>query len=87
MPVRELANALVEDLMQQELFLRKAIIVDVDGTIAHREPGWRAGVTPRDPYDMTRVVEDAYDPIIGDIAQRYNDDYYIIIIISYLEYN
>ena len=45
---------------------RKAIIVDVDGTIAHR-----VGAFPRDPYDMTRVIEDEYDPIIGDIAQMY----------------
>ena len=82
MPVRELANALVEDLMQQELFLRKAIIVDVDGTIAHREPGWRAGVTPRDPYDMTRVVEDEYDPIIGGIAQTYGREGYDVIVVS-----
>ena len=54
---------------------KPAIIVDIDGTIAHR-----VGDDPRDPYDMTRVVEDAYDPIIGDIAQRYNDDYYIIVV-------
>ena len=54
---------------------KPAIIVDIDGTIAHR-----VGDDPRDPYDMPRVVDDAYDPIIGDIAQRYNDDYYIIVV-------
>jgi len=54
---------------------RKAIIVDVDGTIAHR-----VGDDPRDPYDMTRVIEDEYDPIIGDLAQIYKDDHYIIVV-------
>ena len=54
---------------------RKAIIVDVDGTIAHR-----VGAFPRDPYDMTRVIEDEYDPIIGDIAQMYKEDHYILVV-------
>jgi len=56
---------------------QKALIVDIDGTISHR-----AGENPRDPYDMTRVEEDIYDPIIGGIAQRYYDDGYEIIVVS-----
>jgi len=56
---------------------QKALIVDIDGTISHR-----AAVNPRDPYDMTRVEEDIYDPIIGGIAQRYYDDGYEIIVVS-----
>ena len=55
----------------------KAIIVDIDGTISHR-----AGENPRDPYDMTRVEEDIYDPIIGGIAQRYYNDGYEVIVVS-----
>jgi len=89
MSVRELANVIVEDLIAQELFeaevrteMRKAIIVDVDGTIAHRVPGWRAGVPVRDPYDMTRVSEDEYDPIIGGIAQLYGRQGYDILVVS-----
>ena len=56
---------------------QKALIVDIDGTISHR-----AGVNPRDPYDMTRVEEDIYDPIIGGIAQKYYDAGYEIIVVS-----
>jgi len=55
----------------------KAIIVDVDGTIAHR-----VGDNPRDPYDMTRVVEDEYDPIIGGITQIYREAGFDIIVVS-----
>jgi|TARA_B110000263_G_scaffold238744_1_gene240276 hypothetical protein len=62
---------------------RKAIIVDVDGTIAHRAPQSGLGkVTTRDPYDMTRVVEDEYDPIIGGLAQLYGKQGYDVIVVS-----
>ena len=38
---------------------QKAIIVDIDGTLAH--------MTGRSPYDYTQVHTDVVDPIISEI--------------------
>lgn len=43
--------------------LPKAIIVDIDGTLAH--------ATGRSPYDPTRYHEDEVDPIIRDLVNHY----------------
>jgi hypothetical protein len=52
---------------------RAAIIVDLDGTIAHR-------ASDRQVYDWGRVDEDAYDPVIGEIAQMYRSDHDILVV-------
>ncbi|QGF20232.1 polynucleotide kinase [Gordonia phage Sixama] len=44
----------------------KAIIVDIDGTIAHRVPG--PDGTIRSPYDYGRVSEDALDAVVAGIV-------------------
>jgi predicted kinase len=52
----------------------KAIIVDIDGTLAH--------MTGRKPHEYHRVFEDALDPIVASVVQRYKDDGYIIVLLS-----
>lgn len=54
--------------------LADAIIVDVDGTLAHS--------TGRSPYDYSRVTEDAVDPIIRAILRFVDDrqDHEILIV-------
>lgn len=45
-----------------------AIIVDIDGTLAHiREHD------PRSPYDWHRVEEDEFDQVIGDLVDDYSE--------------
>lgn len=44
----------------------KAIIVDIDGTLAHRVPGDDG--TIRSPYDYSRVSEDALDAVVAGIV-------------------
>jgi len=53
---------------------QSAILVDMDGTLCHRE-----GFTDRDPYDYTRSGEDGLDPTVADIVQRFSADHTIII--------
>lgn len=49
-----------------------AIIVDLDGTLAHRKT--------RSPYDYTKVIEDTCDVVIADLVRMYRSiDYRIII--------
>lgn len=50
----------------------KAIIVDIDGTLAH--------MTGRSPYDYSQVHTDVVDPVIRDIVKRYNDTHHIMIV-------
>lgn len=52
----------------------KAIIVDIDGTLAH--------MTGRPVHDYSRVGEDALDETIASIVRRYYDDKYVIILLS-----
>lgn len=54
--------------------LPKAIICDIDGTLAH--------MNGRSPYDPTRYHEDNIDPVIQDIVNRYRKDGFFIIICS-----
>lgn len=54
--------------------LDKAVIVDLDGTLAH--------MTDRSPYEWDRVCEDAVDEIIRDIITGMKDKGYKIIILS-----
>ena len=46
-------------------YMEQAIIVDVDGTLAHR--------VDRSPHDYNKVHTDAYDSIIGDIVTSCSD--------------
>lgn len=52
----------------------KAIVVDVDGTLAH--------MNGRSPYDPTKYAEDSIDPAIRDLVNRYHDLEYNVIICS-----
>ncbi len=50
----------------------KAIIVDIDGTLAH--------MNGRSPYDYTQVHTDTVDCVIRDILERYCNTHKIIIV-------
>lgn len=43
--------------------LPEAIIVDIDGTLAH--------MTDRSPYDYTKVLTDSVDEVVRELVQRY----------------
>ena len=60
-----------KDLSQ---FHRDAIIVDIDGTLAHRVPGGRS------PYDYSRVSEDTVDESIRDVVNKLAKKYDILIV-------
>lgn len=54
----------------------EAIIVDVDGTLAHI-----SGDNPRNPYDASRAMEDALDDAVSIIAaMAYSHGYKVIIL-------
>lgn len=48
-----------------------AIIVDVDGTLAH--------MNSRSPYDPTKYHEDTIDEVVRDILNRYRSDHAIVV--------
>ncbi len=52
--------------------LPNAIIVDIDGTLAH--------MTDRSPYDYSKVSTDSVDIVIKDILIRYSHAYNIIVV-------
>jgi len=56
------------------LNLNPAIIVDIDGTLAHR--------TERDPYDFSRVKEDILDLHVWEIVTNYERQGIEIILLS-----
>lgn len=51
---------------------KDAIIVDIDGTLAHADG--------RSPYDYTKVSEDKHDAIIRDLVLRYRPSHSILIV-------
>lgn len=51
-----------------------AIIVDIDGTLAH--------MTGRSPYDYSRVHEDTVDEVIRDIVEMFWDHDHQVLIVS-----
>ena len=53
----------------------EAIIVDVDGTLAHINPD-----NPRDPYDGSRAHEDLVDETQAEILNGLDERYYIYIV-------
>lgn len=50
----------------------KAIIVDIDGTLAH--------MTGRSPYDYSQVHTDEIDEVILDIVLKHQVGYHIFIV-------
>lgn len=56
--------------------LPPAIIVDIDGTLAHIPEGGRS------PYDYARVSDDVVDPIIRDLVNRHHIQGYEVLIVS-----
>lgn len=52
--------------------LLNALIVDIDGTLAH--------MTGRSPYDYTQVHTDVVDPAVRDIVQRYASTHRILVV-------
>lgn len=53
----------------------KAIIVDIDGTLAHMDG-------KRNPYDYSKVGGDRCDEVIRDMVNRYYEDKVRVIIVS-----
>ena len=62
------------DVLEQDESLRKAIIVDVDGTLAH--------MSDRGPFDWHRVHEDLVDNTVAQIVRDYYGLGYTILIVS-----
>lgn len=54
--------------------LRKAVIFDVDGTLAH--------MVDRKPYDWTKVGQDTVDPHVARMLVAYARDGYAILVVS-----
>lgn len=55
-----------------DLALPWAVLCDLDGTLAHMQG--------RSPYAWDRVREDALDPVIWDLLQRYARDHQIVLL-------
>lgn len=51
--------------------LRRAIICDIDGTLAH--------MSERRPYDWHRVGEDTIDQVVIDLLRRFDDKEVILV--------
>ena len=49
-----------------------AIIVDIDGTLAH--------MSGRSPYEYTKVSTDTVDFVIKDMVNRYKDTHQVVIV-------
>lgn len=54
--------------------LRKAIIVDIDGTLAH--------MADRSPYDFSKVLHDSVDTVITDIVYAFSRETDDVIVVS-----
>lgn len=57
---------------------QKAILVDIDGTLAHMQ----TGKGYRSPYDWHRVMEDFGDPKVINLVQLYHKAGYKVIVMS-----
>lgn len=60
--------------------LPNAILVDIDGTLAHMVAP--AGGKIRSPYDYHRANEDALDEVVHDLVQDAHDRGYTVIVMS-----
>ena len=67
-------NLFKETGMEKIITHPPAILVDMDGTLCHRD-----GFTDRDPHDWSRASEDGLDLVVSDIIQRFSADHTIII--------
>ena len=67
-------NLFKETGMEKNITHPPAILVDMDGTLCHRD-----GFTDRDPHDWSRASEDGLDLVVSDIVQRFSADHTIII--------
>lgn len=56
--------------------LPHAVIVDIDGTLAHIPEGGRS------PYDYSRVLDDVIDPVVRNLVNRYHVDGYTVLVVS-----
>lgn len=72
-PVRDSKAAQFKTYVPNES-LPPAIIVDIDGTLAH--------ATGRSPYDATRYSEDEVDPVIRDMVNHYSKLGFTILVTS-----
>ena len=61
-------------LLEQDETKPKAIIVDLDGTLAH--------MSGRSPFEWHRVGEDSCDETVAEIVRLHNDAGYKILIVS-----
>lgn len=59
---------------------KPAIICDIDGTLAHMTPEGRLRFGKQAPYMWDYVHEDALDPVVSKILDRYADKYRIILL-------
>lgn len=59
--------------------LPPAVIVDIDGTLAHMQD--------RGPFDYDKVYTDIVDPVVSEIVRRYHQDGYYVLICSGREDN
>ncbi|QDM55968.1 polynucleotide kinase [Gordonia phage Trax] len=73
-PVAPIEIEPVDHKVAEELMLPGAILVDIDGTLAH--------MTGRSPYDYSRVGEDMVDFAVRGIVQDYEELGYDIIVCS-----
>jgi predicted kinase len=62
------------ELLVQDETKQKALIVDVDGTLAH--------MSGRSPFDWSRVGEDSVDDTVADVVRLHKAAGYDIIIVS-----
>jgi predicted kinase len=60
--------------IEQNPDLADAIIVDIDGTLAH--------MNGRSPYDYSKVDTDIVDPIVSEMVRRYHSDGLYVVICS-----
>jgi predicted kinase len=58
---------------KEDTSLPRAIIVDIDGTLAHNNGG-------RSPYDWKRVGEDTVDRVIARLVNMYDETHHIIVL-------
>jgi len=56
----------VKEEYKEDPNLPHAIVVDIDGTLAHSNG--------RSPYDWGRVGEDKFDEVVGDLVNLYTGD-------------
>lgn len=72
-----MGEPLKEDNVRYNDKLDEAIVVDVDGTLAHL-----GGNPTRDPYDASRAMEDILDDAVATTVAMYYRHGYMVIILT-----